>query len=370
MSKKLTQEEFIEKVKKVHGNKYDYSKAIYTNSLIQTKIVCFKHGSFLQLPKVHFRGGGCPKCKGENTSKRFTNNEKDVLRKMILKHDNRYFYPDFNYEKSHSKINILCKEHGLFKQYVSQHLQGVGCPKCAGKNITTSEIVKRFNEIHGYEYGYSKVIYKGANSKIVIICKTHGEFEQKPKVHLRGARCPKCVGNYRYTNKEFIQKCIEINSNKYDYSLVNYKTNKSNIKIICPKHGIFEQIALSHINGHGCSKCGKGKNISKSEIEVADFVKSLNLEILTSKRNIIKPYELDIFIPSLNKAIEFNGTYWHYTHSNKNCKPKGYHAMKSNLCKEKGIKLLHIREDLWIKDKEQMKEVISKFLKIPLHNPN
>ena len=123
----------------------------------------------------------------------------------------------------------------------------------------------------------------------------------------------------------------------------------------------FEQTPKAHLyEKQGCPKCIN--IISKPEIELADFIKSLNYKILTSKRNIIKPYELDIYIPSLNKAIEFNGNWWHYNHSNPNCKHKGYHAQKSNLCRKKGIQLLHIREDLWIKNPEKMKQVIQKFL--------
>lgn len=65
---------------------------------------------------------------------------------------------------------------------------------------------------------------------------------------------------------------------------------------------------------------------------------------------------------SLNKEIEFNGLYWHYIKDAGKAKPKGYHALKSNLCRQKGIKLLHLREDLWLNKKEYMKEVIIKFL--------
>ena len=120
----------------------------------------------------------------------------------------------------------------------------------------------------------------------------------------------------------------------------------------------FEQTPKAHLyEKQGCPKCIN--IILKPEIELADFIKSLNYKILTSKRNIIKPYELDIYIPILNKAIEFNGTYWHY--SKKHFIP-GKHSNKSNLCREKGIKLLHIREDLWNRDKEKMKQIIQKFL--------
>ena len=117
------------------------------------------------------------------------------------------------------------------------------------------------------------------------------------------------------------------------------------------------QKANNHLNGKGCPKCKY--IISKPEIEIQEYIKNLGFEILTNNRNIIKPKELDIYIPELKKAIEFNGEYWHY--SKKHFIP-GEHGLKSNLCRKKGIKLLHIRENLWIKNKEKMKKSIEKFL--------
>ena len=175
--------------------------------------------------------------------------------------------------------------------------------------------------------------------------------------------CLKC-GNIEAVIKRrkgslyFSEKSNLIHNYKYDYRLVEYTSLNDKFKIICPEHGVFEQLGSGHIRGKGCPKCVN--KISKQEIEVSEFIKSLNLQILTSKRDIIKPYELDIYIPELNKAIEFNGMYWHY-HSDHFV--PGKHAEKSNLCREKGIRLLHIREDLWIKNPEKMKQVIQKFLK-------
>ena len=103
----------------------------------------------------------------------------------------------------------------------------------------------------------------------------------------------------------------------------------------------------------------KCKNIiSKPETEVQEFLKEFKYNFETNNRKLLNGKELDIYIPSLNKAIEFNGKYWHY---NENFTP-GKHSNKSNLCREKGIKLLHIREDLWLKNKEKMKQVVVKFL--------
>ena len=155
----------------------------------------------------------------------------------------------------------------------------------------------------------------------------------------------------------FINKSNIIHNYIYDYSLANYKSARSKVKIICKKHGVFEQSPDSHFSGRGCPKCVH--KVSKPEIEVQDFIKSLGFKIKTNDRKIINPYELDIYIPELKKAIEFNGTYYHY--SEKYFTP-GKHSTKSKLCKSLNINLLHLREDLWNRNKEKMKKVIHKFL--------
>ena len=164
----------------------------------------------------------------------------------------------------------------------------------------------------------------------------------------------------KLTQSEVLFKLQSIYGDELDFSKFQYINNTVKSKVICKKHGVFESTSLNLYKKKGCPKCGC--NISKPEIELQDFVKSLNVNIKTNKKNIIAPLELDIYIPELQKAIEFNGTWWHYNHENPKCKPKGYHGMKSKLCKKLGIKLLHIREDLWLRDKNQMKQIILKFL--------
>ena len=230
----------------------------------------------------------------------------------------------------------------------------------------TETFVKYCKDLHNDFYDYSKTIYINSTTKLIITCKKHGDFLQVPPSHIKGKGCKKCshekVNSINSKGLDyFLNKSKEIHYDKYDYSMAVYVNLKTNVKIICKKHGIFLQTPYKHILGRGCSKCAR--LISKPEIEVQDFIKSLNLKILTNNRKILYRKELDIYIPSLNRAIEFNGFYWHYDKRNKRLKEKGYHAKKSKLCKEKGIRLLHLREDLWIKDKEKMKEVIIKFLK-------
>ena len=101
-----------------------------------------------------------------------------------------------------------------------------------------------------------------SKTKVKILCPDHGEFEQLPSHHIKGQTCPKCAVNsraskHKYDTKTFIEKAKETHGDKYDYSEVDYTSSKAKVKIICPKHGEFEQSPAKHLNNQGCYKCGK-----------------------------------------------------------------------------------------------------------------
>lgn len=122
------------------------------------------------------------------------------------------------------------------------------------KYKTTDEFIKNSLETHGNKYDYSLSEYVNAKTNVKIICSIHGIFEQKPRYHISGYNCPKCSGKNK-TNEDIISDFIKIHNNKYNYSLINYKNSLTPIKIICPIHGEFEQLPKHHIIGKGCSKC-------------------------------------------------------------------------------------------------------------------
>ena len=351
--KKLTTEEFIQKAKQIHGDKYDYSKVNYVNSKTKVEIICPEHGSFHQTPNRYLRNMTCRKC---------MNNGKLTLGAFVEKsnsiHNFKYDYSFVKYKGNKTKVEIICPEHGSFWQTPSSHFKRRGCPICSGKcKYTTEEFIQKAQQIHNQKYDYRLVDYKNAHSKVKIICPEHGVFEQLAYTHLQGRGCAKCSQKCKIDVIEFEKRCNLMHNHKFNYSKLNYKNASKVLSIICPKHGVFKQNARLHMNGAGCPKCTN--HISKPEIEVQDFIKSLGFKIKTNNRKILNGKELDIYIPELKKAIEFNGTYYHY--SEKHFTP-GKHSTKSKLCKSLNINLLHIREDLWKKDKEKMKKVIHKFL--------
>lgn len=191
--RKLTTEEWIEKARSVHGDRYDYSKAKYAKSNIKIMIVCKEHGTWEQTPSSHLMGNGCPEC---------------------------------GIEKVASK-----------------------------KRLSIESFKEKANIIHNHKYDYSLVVYSNNNTLITVICPEHGEFQQMPADHLSGKGCAKCACNQKYTTEEFILKANKVHSNKYRYDKVNYIDSKTKVTIICPTHGEFEQQPNNHLDNKGCSKC-------------------------------------------------------------------------------------------------------------------
>ena len=138
-------DEFIKKAIYKHGDKYDYSKTNYINSHTKVCIICPEHGEFWQTPTNHLNGNGCPKCKNNKLRNLFISNSEEFIKKAIYKHGDKYDYSKVNYVDIHTKVCIICPEHGEFWQTPNNHLKGESCPKCSKIGISNIE-----NEIFEY----------------------------------------------------------------------------------------------------------------------------------------------------------------------------------------------------------------------------
>jgi Zn finger protein HypA/HybF involved in hydrogenase expression len=231
------------------------------------------------------------------------------IERAIKVHGNKYNYSLSEYKDANSKIIIICSLHGNFEQKANHHMSGHGCPSCSGnKNKTTEEFINESNLLYNNKFDYTKTIYTNASSKIIIICKQHGYFEQTPDHHLRGQGCPNCSGNVRLTTEEFIERSTTVHNNKYDYSLVDYKNGETKVKIICTIHGEFEQKASNHLSGKGCPKCRS----SKGELLIDHILKERGIKFETQwsddgKCRHKSALKFDFYIPSINTAIEYDG---------------------------------------------------------------
>ena len=266
--------EFIEKAKEIHGDKYDYSKVEYITAQTKVIIRCKEHGEFEQRPNCHLRGAGCRICANLHLSLIKKSNIIEFTEKSQEVHSDKYDYSKVEYINSQTKVIITCKEHGDFEQVPNSHLKGNGCSKCSGRLVyDKSSFIEKAQEIHGDKYDYKNVIYNGIHEKIKIICKEHGDFEQTPNCHIyKTAGCSKCIGRLVYDKSSFIEKAIEIHGDKYDYSKVEYINSQTKVIITCKEHGDFEQKANSHIQGHTCKMCGISLMIEKQKYTIQEFI--------------------------------------------------------------------------------------------------
>ena len=196
------------------------------------------------------------------------------------------------------------------------------------KRKTTEEFIEEAKKVHNNKYNYSKTTYINAKSPITVICPIHGEFKQRPDIHLSGHGCPKCTDK-SLTTEIFIKKAKEIHGFKYDYSKSVYKGYNIPLRIICSIHGEFMQKPHYHLSGSGCYECGKIKSdeskrknndqfveeakrihsdkydYSEVEEEIYDMVVSILGEnnVVRNDREVLEGKELDIYIPSKNLAI-------------------------------------------------------------------
>lgn len=221
----------------------------------------------------------------------------------------KYDYSKVNYINAKTKINIICKIHGEFEQTPSNHLRKHNCQKCA-KNfkLDTIGFIEKAKEVHKDIYDYSKVNYINADTKIIIICKIHGEITQQPDFHLnRKCGCPKCSNNVKFDTSEFIEKAKQIHKNKYDYSKVEYINNRIPVIIICKIHGEFIQQPDIHIN----QKCGCPSCINKTEFlflkKIQEFYPTLKKQYKVKWCKNKNCLPFDFAIEELKIIIEIDG---------------------------------------------------------------
>lgn len=234
MRKTLTTEEFIQKVRLIHGNKYDYSKLEYVNNRTKVIIICPKHGEFLQTPNGHSKGSGCLKCRHEKVGILKRKTQEDFIKKAKQVHDDRYDYSKVNYFKNSTKVTIICPVHGEFQQTPANHLKGSGCKKCSNLKftLTKEQFIENAIKIHGNKYNYSKVEYILSNQKVIIICPEHGEFLQTPNSHSsQECGCPVCN-----SSKGELKICEYLEKNKINFTIQEWFEN-SKTQCINPKTG-------------------------------------------------------------------------------------------------------------------------------------
>lgn len=313
--------QFIKEAREIHGETYDYSNAVHINKSRPIIVICLnpKHGPFEITPIHHLKGFGCHKCSDELNKETFITGSRSI-------HGYKYDYSKVVDPSVNSRVPIICPVHGEFLQLVSSHMKGHGCSKCRDQNNSLDqrkshiEFLEESRAMHGGDvYDYSSASYVNAKTKVIIICTVHGAFQQTPDSHLRGNGCRRCSANKlsqerRKTKQEFISAAQNVHGETYDYTDVDYINAKTNVSIICSKHGDFKQTPDSHLRGSRCPKCVTNC-YSKAQIEWLRFNESrdnLSIQSIVNGGEFkIGPYKVDGFHRETNTCYEFHGDYWH-----------------------------------------------------------
>ena len=356
VNKRHTLEKFLQLAKEKHGDKYDYSLVTeYKNGNTPVKIICKTCGkTFEQKPKMHIMGHGCTYC-----ANNIPIGTEEFIRRAIEVWGDKYSYDKVEYESNKKKVVVTCPTHGDFKTTAYDFLKGHGCPKCGIESVkkkrrrNPKDLLLLANEVHHGKYDYSKADFINKRKKITIICPEHGEFEQSLGNHLNGQGCPKCKAEkqaelFSKSADDFIKEAREVHGNRYDYSLVKYKNNKTDVIVICPKHGKFKVAPQDHIaGGNGCPICSE----SKLERRVRIALDKRGIKFDHPKRDFEwlryeRKQHLDFYLPEpYNVAIECQGVQ-HFVADERSGEEglalrQKMDSNKYNLCKEHGIRILY-----------------------------
>lgn len=194
-----------------------------------------------------------------------------LLQKFMSIHGDEFQY-NISSVKTKDMVEITCKKHGMFKQSIRNHLFGQKCLKCRNdsKKIDIETFIANARHIHGETYDYSQTIFDGSDSKLNIICRKHGVFSQTANDHTHGRGCSKCALEKVSDSLENIKQRCSIIFPQYDYT--NSYIDRLYIhSIYCPEHGFFKSLKTNHLAGHGCSKCAKDKQ-KKSINDTTEFI--------------------------------------------------------------------------------------------------
>lgn len=241
--KKLTNEEFINRANIIHDGFYDYSKSVYEGIHKPIIITCPVHGDFITTPNIH------------------------IIKKCEC----------FDCMKDKEKLS-------------------------------TEEFIKKSNMVHNNFYDYSKTLYISIKKFVIVTCPKHGDFKQNAGSHMKGHGCNQCkVDKMKSDTNTFIEKSKEIHNTLYTYDFTNYIDNKTEVIITCKLHGNFNQKPMNHLNGSGCPFCKLSKGEIKIQKILEKNSISFTRQKKFDDCKHIKYLYFDFYLPYYNTCIEFNG---------------------------------------------------------------
>jgi len=330
----------------------------YINNQSKLLIKC-SEGHEYNTPFNYFQGGcRCPICAGNKK------HSYEYVKQFV--ESIGYTLLSDTYKNSRMKLLIICDKGHKYSVTFGCFKQGQRCPICAGNTRCTYDYVKSF--IESINYTLLSDSYVNSKGKLLIVCDKGHEYITTFGRLRNGHKCCICSGNKKHSY-EYIKNYIE----KEGYTLLSdtYKNASSKLPIKCNNDHKYNVTFGNFRSGFRCPICAANSQSSRAEVEVQDYVESLGISIIRNDRTqIINPLtgcnlELDVWIPSMNKAIEYNGLYWHSLFDSQ-AKDK----IKVEQCRETGIDLLIVNEFNWVNNRELEKVIIRDFVNLSKYNVN
>lgn len=365
--KQIDTKTFIEKSKEIFGNSLDYSKAKYTGAHGKVILICKKHNEFSISATQHINEKrGCLICFGcQETTASFIKRSESIFGDAINHSKVNYVNSKIpillicnlcNREFEIPPAVHLCYKRGCL-------FCNAGKIDTEKFIIQAKEIYGDKYDYSKSIYGGCK-----KKLIITCGIKNHGDFERDPSHFLtRNQGCPKCSYNAKRDLNFVIEKSNEIHNNKYDFSKAIYNGMFVNLIIICPTHGEFDQAPSNHIHSKsGCPKCAVGTSKKEKEwldmINIPDESHTRLVKVATNYKN----YNVDGYDPQTKTIYEFYGDYWHgnpaifnpddiHAHSGKKFSELYDKVLeKERYLKEAGYKIVYI----WETDFDKLKSAI------------
>ena len=278
---------------------------------------------------------------------------------------------------SNKKLLWRCSKGHEWEARVSKRSQGSDCPYCSNRKILTG-----FNDLATTNPELSKEISPnseikatevtvGSGKKLLWVCSKGHEWDAEVKKRFHGNGCPYCsnrkalsrFNDLATTNPELAK---EVSPNSEIKATEVTLGSKKKLLWKCVKGHEWEARVSDRSQGKGCPNCFG----SRMEENLAQLIKTLLPEcttILRNDRKLINPYELDILIPELNLAFEFNGDYWHSNEMIRKRHPqfvssKQFDDFKKRECRKQGVDLFFVSEKQWVDSYEKTVERIKKII--------
>ena len=292
-AKTLTFEDFLEKAKAVHGNRYKYLGLRLVNGKSVVAVVCPEHGEWNQSASQHLFGKGCKLCGNASGAEKRSKAPKIPLGKSTTLesfstiaselHNSKYTYQRLIHEKATLYVEATCPSHGSFRLRARHHINGVACMQCGREKtknaiaMTLEEVEAKARLVHGNKYRYLRLRSTKAGRMLDLVCPEHGEITQNMFYHVKGHGCNLC-GNKkiqesnRDTLEQFVAKAREIHGDTYEYLSLDYSSRYTKIRFNCPTHGEQIQSTNTHLSAEaGCYWCGSARGGEANRTGPEDF---------------------------------------------------------------------------------------------------